>query len=388
MRNTSSSRLIVAASENNADMLHATRFFAPDEFIFLEKNGHRTIVLSDLEIDRGRKTAGVDEVVSYSEIAARVHPAKNGQPPFSDVVCRFLKDKRVRAARVPASFPLGLAQKLTLAGIRLIPESGLFWKEREFKTAQELKLLRRALGITESGMARAMEVLRASECGPKDSLRWAGKPLTSEILRAEIDSAILRAGGLPANTIVAGGRQACDPHERGSGPLRARSLIIIDIFPRDARSGYYGDLTRTVVRGQADGEQRRLWETVLRGQELALSQMKPGGDGRAIHESVKEFFREQGYPTERKNGRWTGFFPRNRPRSWIGNSRRASFFRHGVQARPGDHGRTRLVLSPPRRCPHRRCGYDHRHWSSHPLGLPEDARTLNKYEPGGVVFFC
>ena len=54
--------------------------------------------------------------------------------------------------------------------------------------------------------------------------------LTSETLRAEIDTAVLRAGGLPANTIVAGGDQACDPHERGHGPLKANSLIIHRYF--------------------------------------------------------------------------------------------------------------------------------------------------------------
>ena len=53
----SQTRFIVAASENDADMLYATRFFAPDAFIFLEQNGRRTLVLSDLEIDRGRKQA-------------------------------------------------------------------------------------------------------------------------------------------------------------------------------------------------------------------------------------------------------------------------------------------------------------------------------------------
>src|SRR5213076_3290237 len=109
-------------------------------------------------------------------------------------------------------------------------------------------------------------------------LTWSGKTLTSEILRADIDSAILRAGGLPANTIVAGGDQACDPHERGFGPLKADSLIILDIFPRDAKTGYFGDMTRTVVRGRASEEQRRLWETVRAGQALALRRTKPGVD--------------------------------------------------------------------------------------------------------------
>src|SRR5471032_1367130 len=132
--------------------------------------------------------------------------------------------------------------------------------------------------------------------------------MTSEILRAEIDSAILRAGGLPANTIVAGGDQACDPHERGYGPLKANELIILDIFPRAAQSGYYGDLTRTVVRGRASVEQRRLWETVQEGQELALREMRPGVQGKELHEKVKRFFHDRGYPTEKRKGRWTGFF--------------------------------------------------------------------------------
>ena len=84
--------------------------------------------------------------------------------------------------------------------------------------------MRRALSITETGLARAMEVLAACKSRRGKRLDWFGRVLTSEILRAEIDSAILRAGGLPANTIVAGGDQACDPHERGSGPLFADSL--------------------------------------------------------------------------------------------------------------------------------------------------------------------
>jgi Xaa-Pro aminopeptidase len=264
-------------------------------------------VLNDLEIDRGRKDADADEILSHSEIAARVPAAEQRPPQFAEVVARFLKEKKVRSALVPSSFPLGLAAQLTHAGIRLTPTEGLFWKEREFKNAAEVKLMSRALQITETGMARAMEVLKASRISA-GHLVWAKARLTSEVLRAEIDSAILRVGGLPANTIVAGGRQGCDPHERGHGPLRANSLIIIDIFPRDARTGYYGDLTRTVVRGRASEAQRRMWETVREGQQRAITAMKPGADGKTIHESVKDFFTQAGYPTGQENGRWQGFF--------------------------------------------------------------------------------
>jgi len=194
------------------------------------------------------------------------------------------------------------------SNIKLRTTNGLFWPEREAKTEEELKMMRRALQITEAGMARGMEVLKASRPGAGKKLMWSGKILTSEVLRAEIDSAILRAGGLPANTIVAGGDQACDPHERGSGPLKANSLIILDIFPRDAKSGYFGDMTRTVVRGRASDEQRRLWETVREGQELALRKMKPGVDGLELHNEVKQLFTDRGFPTKIRGGKQVGFF--------------------------------------------------------------------------------
>ncbi|MDQ6623361.1 MAG: Xaa-Pro peptidase family protein [Verrucomicrobiota bacterium] len=301
-------RLIVAPSEHDADMLYATRMFVGDPFIFLEQNGKRTIVLSDLEIDRGKRQAQVDEIVPYSRFEREVQGGAKKAPAFEKVMTHFLQTRGVRSALVPPNFPLAYAEELERAKIRLQIPDGLFWPARETKTADEQRLMRRALSITEKGLARAMEVLAACKARRGKRLDWFGRVLTSEILRAEIDSAILRAGGLPANTIVAGGDQACDPHERGSGPLLADSLIILDIFPRDAVSGYFGDMTRTVVRGRASDEQRKLWETVRAGQELALKKMKPGADGLKIHNEVKQLFTERGFPTEVRHGRQVGFF--------------------------------------------------------------------------------
>jgi len=166
----------------------------------------------------------------------------------------------------------------------------------------------RALWITEAGLRRAIEVLKAARPGSGKRLRWNGKTLTSEILRAEIDSSILRAGGIPTGTIVAGGDQACDPHERGHGPLYADSLIILDVFPRDAKTGYFGDMTRTVLRGRASDAQRKLWETVKAGQALALKRIRAGVDGMTIHKAIQEFFAGRGFPTEVRKGRRVGFF--------------------------------------------------------------------------------
>ena len=301
-------RLIVAPSDTDADMLYATRIFIGDPFIFLQQNGKRTLVLSDLEIDRAKKNAKADEFVMFSQLEREVQGKAKKAPPYEKVLAHFLRKRGVKRAKVPANFPLGFANEIKRKGIALETSDGLFWPAREKKTAEEIRLLERALRITETGMKRGMEILKASKLGAGKKLKWSGKTLTSEILRAEIDSAILRAGGVPTNTIAAGGDQACDPHERGFGPLQANSLIILDIFPRDAKTGYWGDMTRTVVRGRASEQQRKLWEAVKAGQALALKRIKAGVDGMSIHKAITELFDRRGFPTEVRNGRRVGFF--------------------------------------------------------------------------------
>ena len=301
-------RLIVAASETDADMLYATRFFAPDPFIFLQRNGKRTLVLSNLEIGRGRRQAKADEFVSFDQLEREVRGKSKKAPPYERVLSHFLRKRGVRSAIVPANFPLGYAQELVAGKIRLRATNGLFWPEREAKSEKEIEMIGRALRITEIGLKRAVEVLVRSTITREKKLRWLGKTLTSEMLRAEIDSAILRAGGTPTGTIVAGGEQACDPHERGFGPLYANSLIILDVFPRDAKTGYFGDMTRTVLRGRASEAQRKLWEAVKAGQALALKKIRAGVDGMTIHKAIQNLFRERGFPTEVRRGKNVGFF--------------------------------------------------------------------------------
>jgi Xaa-Pro aminopeptidase len=301
-------RLIVAPSDTDADMLYATRIFIGDPFIFLQQKGKRTLVLSDLEIDRAKKNAKADEFVMFNQLEREVQGKAKKAPPYEKVLAHFLTKRGVKRALVPANFPLGFANEIKRNGIALETSNGLFWPAREKKTAEEIRLLERALRMTETGMKRGMEILKASKPGTGKKLKWSGKTLTSEILRAEIDSAILRAGGVPTNTIVAGGDQACDPHERGFGPLRADSLIILDIFPRDGKTGYWGDMTRTVVRGRSSEQQRKLWEAVKAGQTLALKRIKAGVDGMSIHQAITELFERRGFPTEVRNGRRVGFF--------------------------------------------------------------------------------
>ena len=158
------------------------------------------------------------------------------------------------------------------------------------------------------GLLRGQEVLQEATIRKDRKLFWGNEILTSERLRGEIDAAIVRANGLPANTIVAGGDQACDPHERGSGPLFANQAIILDIFPRDPRTGYYGDLTRTVVKGRASEQLRHLYQTVKEGKAWVMNSVKPGRSGAEMHQELVERFKKAGYPTKKIKGRWVGFF--------------------------------------------------------------------------------
>jgi Xaa-Pro aminopeptidase len=300
--------LIVADSDHDANMLYATGMFVPDPFIFLRLRGKNFIVMSDLEIDRARHQAGHCRVLSlsrYQKKLAEQHPKRIG---FAHIIESVLKEKRVQPLLfVPANFPLGLARELKRLKVKVKVKTD-FFSEREIKSAEEVKKISAALMMAEVGMAEAMQALKSAKISRDRRLMYRGAPLTSEKLRSIIDCAILQAGGLAAQTIVAGGKQGCDPHEAGHGQLFANELLIIDIFPRSQKTGYFGDITRTVVRGRASETARKLYDTVLRAQMLAFDKIRADVPTAEIHQAVQQFFVQEGYKTARRNGRMQGFF--------------------------------------------------------------------------------
>jgi len=299
--------LMVADSERDANMLYATGLFVPDAFIYLRAGGRPLLVMSELEIDRARKQAPHCRTVSLSAYQQKLRRDGVKSPRYAHVIRQILREQKIRRVIVPDNFPLGLAKDLKKLGIKLKPRPGFFPK-REIKSADEIRKISAALTMAEVGMAEGMEVLRRSKIGRNRNLIYHGLPLTSEKLRSVIDCAILQACGLAANTIVAGGKQACDPHERGFGRLRANEPIIIDIFPRSQKTGYFGDITRTVVRGRANEAVKKLYDTVWRGQKIGFEKIRARVATADVHNAVQKFFIQQGYRTGRRNGRMEGFF--------------------------------------------------------------------------------
>lgn len=305
---SSDNLLMVADSQRDADMLYAVRMFVPDPFIFLRLRGRPYIVVSDLELDRARHQARHCRVLSLTQWQNKARERGIARPSFAHVIALLLKAYRLRKVTVPYAFPVGLAQELRRLGVRLKVSKAPLFPNRETKCAEEVKKISAALMMAEVGLAEGIQALKSAKIDKRRRLIYHGVPLTSEKLRGIIDTAILQAGGLPSGTIVAGGRQACDPHEIGHGPLRAHEPIIIDVFPRSQKTGYFGDITRTVVRGRASEAVRRLYYTVERAQQLVLQQLRSGVRGGQIHQQVLSFFEREGYKTGRANGHMHGFF--------------------------------------------------------------------------------
>src|SRR5881628_639946 len=251
--------------------------------------------MNDLEIDRARKQARHCRVLSWTHYVNKLKRNRVKSHGFATVIREILQEKRFRKMFVPNSFPHGLARELRRLKIKVKVREGHFFPERELKTADEVKKISASLMMAEVGLAEGIQALKNSRIGKKGRLMYHNVPLTSEKLRAIIDIAIIQAGGLSANTIVAGGKQGCDPHERGHGVLRANQPIIIDIFPRSQKTGYFGDITRTVVKGRASEAVRNLYHTVARAQEIGFENIESGVPGAEVHKAVKEFFDSAGY---------------------------------------------------------------------------------------------
>ena len=170
-----------------------------------------------------------------------------------------------------------------------------------------MRFLRQGNRCSAAGIRAAEETLKKSTI-KKGYLYLEGKRLTSEKLREAIEVACLTAGSIPMDTIAAGGDQACDPHCAGSGPLKANELIIVDVFPRVANTGYFGDMTRTFLKGKPSDVQRALVATVKGAQSQAIKQVRTGVDGKTIHSSVQKYFKDRNYLTTHNESGAQGFF--------------------------------------------------------------------------------
>lgn len=299
--------LLVAASEGDANMLYAVGFFVPDPFIFFQHREKKFAVLSDLEIDRAKKQAHVHRVLSLSLYQRKLRQL--GKPAaMIDVLDLIFRERGIRSLIVPANFSALFSDQLRAKGFSVQIRRDPFWPERETKNRVEVAQITESLRIARLGLEAGIRMLKRTRTKRDGYLYVNGTRLTSEILKTAVNTTIMAQGWLPSHTIISSGNQCVDPHHEGSGPIRANSSIIFDIFPRSQYNGYFGDLSRTVVRGRASDKLKEIYATVQAGQQIGYEQIRHGVNGKEVHQNILALFESRGFHTGRINGRMQGFF--------------------------------------------------------------------------------
>jgi Xaa-Pro aminopeptidase len=297
-------RLMVEGSGQCADLRYGSGFLPVDPVVFLDEGKRRTLVVPQLEYARACNEAR-DVVVLLPEEAGVSRKGRRGLAAWASHLLHLRGVKRVAAG---AFLPASILRELEKSGVRVHLEPESIYPERAIKRDDEIDAIMRSQRAAVAGMRAAERLLRAATVGNGGVLKWKGKTLTAGMVRTAIDTVLMHHDCIARDTIVAGGAQAADPHERGHGPLRAGTSIVIDIFPQHKRSGYWGDITRTFCKGRPSPALAHMYTTVLKAQVLALARIKPGSDGSVIHEAVSDFFVEAGYPTTVRDGVVRGFF--------------------------------------------------------------------------------
>ena len=302
-------RVLYASSEQSADIYYLTKVFVPDAFLCFIVGKRSTAVVNRLEYGRVRAQSACDEVLLLETVQEQVAKSLRIERVAvgpAEMMHYFAKLNKVRDLEVPQDFPSVHYAKLVEAGLKVHIGASPFFPARELKNDDEAKALKQGNAASAAGIRAAEAVLRASKIVGK-RLKYEGRTLTAEWLHMLIGQACLAKGAVAQNTIVAGGKQGCDPHESGHGPLKPNELIIVDVFPRVQATGYHGDMTRTFLKGRANDAQRALVGAVRDAQLAAIAKVKSGVSGAAVHGAAAQLFEDRGFHTERRGEEFVGF---------------------------------------------------------------------------------
>lgn len=143
------------------------------------------------------------------------------------------------------------------------PQVGLLEELREVKDAEEIAALRRALALTEAGLAEIQSRLAPGQT--EHEIAW------------RIECYLREAGaeGLSFPPIVASGPNSARPHHHpGPRPIQTGEPIIIDLGAKV--DGYCADMTRTFFLGEPDARFQEIYSLVRKAQQTAEEGIRAG----------------------------------------------------------------------------------------------------------------
>ncbi len=284
----------------NAALYRKIRFLVGDpaafvELVDAESKSTSILILRDIEMDRAKRNARVTQVACPADFAPTMGLSGDRETATAQAAAECLRRHGIAAVTADRSLPMIYVHQLLQAGIAVACDTEWGVTERRQKDEQELQQIEYAQSITEVVMKQACETIANAERGKAGALYSDGQPLTSERVRSMIDGWLLQHAFSNPESIVAGGPMGADCHEHGHGQLYADQPIIVDIFPRDKKTLYNGDCTRTVVNGQVSDRIHKMHQAVMAAKQAATASVRPGRTGQSVHEATSQAMQSLGY---------------------------------------------------------------------------------------------
>jgi Xaa-Pro dipeptidase len=216
------------------------------------------------------------------KVPADVRHWKEDESPF-EVLAGALREQAAGPLAIEPTTRFFIVERLTQACARkpeVIPADTLVGQCRMIKSAAELALMQAANEVTIAALrqvhGRIVAGMQASE------------------IEALMIAATEQLGGAHQFSLVLLNEASAFPH--GSvkpQAVREGSVILIDTGC--TVHGYQSDISRSWVYGQVSPRQRDVWDTVKRGQEIALETAKLGAPVGAIDKAVRAYYEHKGW---------------------------------------------------------------------------------------------
>lgn len=283
---------VTYASSKDADFRYLTQFQVSDPLLYVKCPGEKPVlVVPQMEYARAAVEAA----------AVPITRAESGYLGFLEeekdpwrALARTAAALAGGPVLVPGDLPYRLGRLLEGYGEVVVDTSNAVNTMRATKTSRELAAIRAAQAATAAAMDLGIGMIRRSSA-KGGVLHLDGEPLTSERVKAAMHTYLMERGYIARETIVACGEDSAMPHRQGAGPLRPDEPIVIDLFPQHEATGYYADMSRTVVKGEPSPEIADMHRAVLEAQTLGRSLIRAGVSGADLYAAVVKLFDEQGY---------------------------------------------------------------------------------------------
>lgn len=304
MKKLTAARLIIGKPNVYADILYSSGFKAPDPVVYFETARECFLVVSSMEINRARAECPRLTCLTPDDLGL----ARAKRKGLAEWAAALLKREHTRRIVVPSAFPLGVARRLERRGVRVAVGEEPFCPARAVKRKDEIEKIRTVQDAAVRAMKEVFRTIERARADSRRQLRDGRVLLTAEAVRARINRVLLDDGCAGGEPIVACGAESADPHAIGHGPLLAGEPIVIDIFPQDLGTGYWGDITRTVVKGAPRRpEVERMFRAVSAAHRRVLRALRAGTTGAAMHRCAAAELDRRGFRNDRKDGVPQGF---------------------------------------------------------------------------------